>query len=162
MATALKNLSDYDPQSVPNASGMKFGVVVSEWNQNITFALAKGAVDTLLNCGAKEENILQHFVPGSFELPLGAQWMLEQTDVDAVICIGSVIRGETEHFTFVCEATSQGVKDVSLKYGKPVIFGVLTDDTLQQSIDRSGGKHGNKGDEAAITAIKMAALKASL
>jgi 6,7-dimethyl-8-ribityllumazine synthase len=155
MATVNNNLSEYDVQKVPNAKDMRIGIVVSEWNDNITLNLLKGAKNTLIKHGAHENHIDVRFVPGSYELPLGAQWFLEHSDVDAVICIGSVIRGETEHFTFVCEAVSQGCKDVALKYSAPVIFGVLTDDTLQQSIDRSGGKHGNKGDEAAITAIKM-------
>lgn len=156
MATANKNLSDYDFNSIPDASEMSFGIVVSEWNNNITSGLLNGALNTLIKHGAKEDNIQTHYIPGSFELPLAAQTILEANQyVDAVICLGSVIQGETKHFDFVCEGAALGIKDVSLKYNKPVIFGVLTDNTLQQAIDRSGGKHGNKGDEAAITAIKM-------
>ena len=162
MATVNNNLSDYDINSVPNATKMVFGIVVSEWNEKITKGLLNGAYTTLLKHGATEENIIVNFLPGAFELPLGAQIMLEKTNVDAVICLGSVIQGETKHFDFVCEGTALGIKDVALKYNKPVIFGVLTDNNEQQAIDRSGGKHGNKGDEAAVTAIKMVDFQKSL
>ena len=155
MATVNNNLSEYDINSVPNASNMVFGIVVSEWNENITKGLLNGAYTTLLKHGALEENITVKFIPGTFELPLAAQTMFEKTKVDAVICLGSVIQGETKHFDFVCEGAALGIKDVALKYNKPTIFGVLTDNNEQQAIDRSGGKHGNKGDEAAVTAIKM-------
>ena len=158
MATVNKNLSNYDFSSVPSAREMKFGIAVAEWNENITEGLCKGAMDALLNCGCKESNIIRKKVPGSFELPLAAQFFFESTDVDAVICLGSVIQGETKHFDYVCQSTALGIKDISLKYNKPVIFGVLTDNTMQQAIDRSGGKHGNKGTEAAISAIKMVNL----
>lgn len=158
MATVNKNLSNYDLSLVPSARGMKFGVVVAEWNENITEGLFKGARDALLDCDCEESNIIRKNVPGSFELPLAAQFFFESTDVDAVICLGSVIQGETKHFDYVCQVTALGIKDVSLKYNKPVIFGVLTDNTMQQAIDRSGGKHGNKGTEAAISAIKMVNL----
>lgn len=153
MATA--NLSHYDADSVPSAENMTFGIVVSEWNSTITFNLLKGAKETLLKHGAKEQNIYVSLVPGSFELALGAQLLIEGRNVDGVVCLGSVIQGETKHFDFVCEATAKGIMDVNLKYGKPVIFGVLTDNTLQQAIDRSGGKLGNKGIECAIACIKM-------
>ena len=162
MATVEKNLSHYDKDSIPNASSMRFGIVVSEWNEKITKGLLNGAYTSLLKHGATEENIIVKFLPGAFELPLGAQTMLEKTNVDAVICLGSVIQGETKHFDFVCEGTALGIKDVALKYNKPVIFGVLTDSNEQQAIDRSGGKHGNKGDEAAVTAIKMVDFQKSL
>jgi len=162
MATVNNNLSEYDASQVPDASPMRFGIVVSEWNEEITNGLLQGAHSTLLKHGTLEQNIIVQYVPGSFELPLSAQWMLENSGVDSVICIGSVIRGETAHFDYVCQGVSQGIKDVSLKFGKPVIFGVLTDDNIQQSRDRSGGKHGNKGDEAAITAIKMVAIRRSI
>lgn len=162
MATANQNLSDHDPSKVPSAQGMKISIVVSEWNERITKNLLAGAKSTLEKYGIAERDLNIHFVPGSFELPLAAQFLLESTDTEAVICLGCVIQGETKHFDFVCQGVSQGIKDVALKYNKPVIFGVLTDNTLQQSIDRSGGKHGNKGDEAAITAIKMLALQKSL
>lgn len=162
MATTSNNLSDYDINSIPNATEMVFGIVVSEWNQNITNGLLKGAYSTLLRHGTQESNIIVHHIPGTFELPLAAQTLFEKTNVDAVICLGSVIQGETKHFDFVCEGAALGIKDVALKYNRPTIFGVLTDNTLQQAIDRSGGKHGNKGDEAAVTAIKMVAFQKSL
>ncbi len=162
MATVNKNLSDYSIDEIPNAKSFRFGIVVSEWNHNITGNLLKGAHETLLKHGALENNIIIRYVPGSFELPLGAQLLLENQPLDAVICLGSVIQGETKHFDFVCQATALGIKDVALKHNTPVIFGVLTDNTLQQALDRSGGKHGNKGIEAAVTAIKMAALRKEL
>jgi len=162
MATEGNNLSEYDFNSVPNGSAMTLGIVVSEWNDKITLGLLKGAKETLLKHGVKESNILIQFVPGAFELPLGAQFMLENKEAEAVICLGCVIQGETKHFDFVCEGVTQGIKDVSLKYNTPVIFGVLTDNTEQQSIDRSGGRLGNKGDEAAVTAIKMVDLQRRL
>ena len=163
MATANQNLSQYDLDKVPDASSMRIGIVVSEWNAQITTGLLEGAKSTLIKHGLKEDHLAIHFVPGSFELPLAAQFLLESSsDFDAVICLGCVIQGETRHFDFVCEGLTQGIKDVSLKYNTPVIFGVLTDNTLQQSIDRSGGKHGNKGDEAAVTAIKMVDLQRKL
>ncbi len=162
MATLGNNLSDYDFDAVPNGANMSIGIVVSEWNNQITSGLLEGARSTLLKHGIKDEQLHIHFVPGSYELPLAAQFMLENLPIDAVICLGCVIQGETKHFDFVCQGIAQGVKDVSLKYNAPVIFGVLTDNTLQQSIDRSGGKHGNKGDEAAVTALKMINLKRKL
>jgi len=155
MATAASNLSDYNPNLVPDAQEMKIAIVVAEWNHDITSGLLKGAQETLLKHNVKESNLRIDWVPGSFELPLSAQFVLENGDYDGVICIGSVIRGETAHFDYVCQACALGIKDVGLKYNKPVIFCVLTDDNKQQSIDRSGGKHGNKGTEAAISAIKM-------
>jgi|SRR5690554_1316982 len=162
MATANQNLSDQKFDDL-DASKMKIAIVVSEWNHQITGNLLKGAKESLFKAKLKEENLFVHYVPGSFELPTAAQMILEtNTAIDAVICLGCVIQGETKHFDFVCQGVSQGVKDVSLKYNKPVIFGVLTDNTLQQSIDRSGGKHGNKGDEAAVSAIKMVAFQKSL
>jgi len=159
MATVNKNLSDYDAASIPDGASMKIAIVVAEWNEQITQGLLNGAYKTLLKHNVAKENIVIQYVPGSFELPLGAQTLLEKTTLDAVICLGSVIQGETKHFDFVCNATALGIKDVALKYNKPVIFGVLTDNTMQQAIDRSGGKHGNKGDEAAITALKMVAFQ---
>jgi 6,7-dimethyl-8-ribityllumazine synthase len=158
MATENKNLSTYDKTKIPNAKDLRFGIVVSEWNTEITSALAKGAFDALIDCGARAENILKWDVPGSFELTFGSKKMITTQKVDAVIAIGSVIRGETSHFDFVCSATAQGIKDLNVAYDVPVIFCVLTDDTMQQAKDRSGGKHGNKGTEAAIVAIQMAVL----
>ena len=160
MATANKNLSDFDYSQAPSAKDMKIGVVVADWNEQITERLYQGAMEVLNTCGCI--HVIRKDVPGSFELALGAQFLLEYTDVDAVICLGSVIQGETKHFDFVCEGTALGIKDVALKYNKAVIFGVLTDENIQQAIDRSGGKHGNKGNEAAITAIKMVALQKEL
>jgi len=158
MATQYKNLSEVEGAAVPDASDLKIGLVVSEWNYKITGALLEGAIQTLINNGTSEDNILVKYVPGSFELPLGAQLMLEKNDVDAVICIGCVIQGETKHFDFICNAVAHGITDLGLKFSKPVIFGVLTPNNMQQALDRAGGQHGNKGDEAAITAIKMARL----
>jgi 6,7-dimethyl-8-ribityllumazine synthase len=162
MATKLKNLSSYDPAKVPSSKGMTFGLVVSEWNESVTASLAQGAYDTLLQHGTLPEDIFVHTVPGSFELPSGGQFLFEAKGPDAVILIGCVIQGETRHFEFICNAVAQGCKDLALKYGKPAIFGVLTTETTQQAIDRSGGKHGNKGIEAAVTAIKMIALRERL
>jgi 6,7-dimethyl-8-ribityllumazine synthase len=158
MATANKNLSDYDKTTIPNAKQLRFGIVVSEWNHAITEGLYKGAEATLLDCGAQRANITRWNVPGSFELTFGCKKLLQRGDLDAIIAIGSVIQGETKHFDFVCSATAQGIKDLNVHFDVPVIFCVLTDNTMQQAIDRSGGKHGNKGSEAAIAAIKMAVL----
>ena len=157
MATVDKNLSDYDKTTIPNAKDFRFGIVVSEWNDTITEGLFRGAYDALIDCGVSDLNITRWNVPGSFELIYGCKKMQEQ-NVDAVIAIGSVIQGETKHFDFICEAVSQGIKDLNVLHNTPVIFCVLTDNNLQQATDRSGGKHGNKGTEAAIAAIKMALL----
>lgn len=161
MATANRNLSEYNKDFVPNGADFKIGIVVSEWNENITLNLLKGAKEALVENGVKEENILVRFVPGAFELPLGCQFMLENTFVDGVVAIGCVIQGETKHFDFVCDGATQGIKDLNLKYNKPVSFCLLTDNTEQQSIDRSGGKHGNKGIECAVALMKMIELKNS-
>ncbi len=158
MATENKNLSVYDKATIPNAKDFRFGIVVSEWNAKITENLYKGAYEALLDCGVLKENIIRWNVPGSFELTYGSKKMITSQKVDAVIAIGSVIQGETKHFDFVCSATAQGIKDLNVLYDTPVIFCVLTDNYMQQAIDRSGGKHGNKGTEAAVAAIKMAAL----
>ncbi len=155
MATSLKNLSDYDKNKMPSAADMKFGIVVAEWNEEITEALYEGAYNTLIENGAKPENILKKYVPGSFELTKGGKFLAEYSDVDAVICLGCVIQGETPHFDFVCNGVTQGMTQLNLDYSIPFIFGLLTTLNLQQAKDRAGGKHGNKGDEAAITAIKM-------
>ncbi|TXE16421.1 6,7-dimethyl-8-ribityllumazine synthase [Psychroserpens burtonensis] len=158
MATANHNLSHYDKNTVPNAKDFRFGIVVSEWNDTVTNGLLKGAQEALIDCGALPENIITWGVPGSFELIYGSKKMIEQT-VDAVIAIGCVIQGETKHFDFVCEGVTHGIKALNLNSDTPVIFCVLTDNTMQQSLDRSGGKHGNKGTEAGIAAIKMAELR---
>jgi len=158
MATNLKNLSDYDNSKVPNAETMKFGIVVSEWNGEITNALYQGAYKTLIKNGAKEKNIIVKTVPGSFELTSGAKFLAEYGKYDAVICIGCVIKGETPHFNYICNSVATGITELNLKYSVPFIFGVLTTDNIRQAEERAGGRHGNKGDEAAVTAIKMAAL----
>ncbi len=159
MATEHKNLSQYNKEEIPNGADFKIGIVVSEWNDKITRNLLSGALEALTENGVKEKNIDVQFVPGAFELPLGAQWMCEKGHVDGVIAIGVVIQGETKHFDFVCDGATQGIKDVNLKYNTPVAFCLLTDNNIQQSIDRSGGKHGNKGIECAIACMKMIALK---
>jgi len=159
---ATQNLSQYRHSAVPDASGMKTAIVVSEWNSEVTFALKDGALQTLLEHGAKESDIDVYFVPGSFELTTGAQLLAEYGRVDAIICIGCVIRGETPHFDYICQGVTAGLTQVSIKYEIPVIFGVLTTENQQQALDRAGGKHGNKGVEAAVTAIKMIALKREL
>ncbi len=160
MATKNKNLSVYDKETIPNAKNFRFGIVVSEWNPKITEGLFQGAFEAILDCGGIKENIVRWNVPGSFELVYGCKKMQESYDMlDAIIAVGSVIKGETKHFDFVCHATSQGIKDLNVQSDIPVVFCVLTDNTLQQAIDRSGGKHGNKGTEAAIAAVKMAQLR---
>jgi 6,7-dimethyl-8-ribityllumazine synthase len=155
LASSLKNLSSYTEQNITDISAKKFAIVLAEWNSEVTEALYAGALDTLLKNGAKKENIFRKTVPGSFELVLGAQWLAQIEEIDAVICLGCVIQGDTRHFDFICQAVASGIADVNLKYNKPVIFGVLTTNDQTQALDRAGGKHGNKGDEAAITAIKM-------
>ncbi len=159
MATANKNLSDYNPDTIPDASVFKFGIVVSEWNHEVTGAMLEAARSTLLKQGAKPENIMITYVPGSFELTLGAQLMARNREVDAVICLGCIIQGETRHFDFICHSVMQGLTQLNIQHNLPFVFGVLTTQNLQQAMDRAGGKHGNKGDEAAVTAIKMAYLK---
>ena len=160
MATANTNLSAYDKNTIPNAKDFRFGIVVSEWNHKITEGMFQGAFDALKDCGAINENIVRWNVPGSFELIYGCKRMAESYDMlDGIIAIGSVIQGETKHFDYVCEAVAQGIKDLNVTGNIPVIFCVLTDNNIQQAIDRSGGKHGNKGTEAAIAAIKMAQLR---
>jgi len=151
---ATVDLSDYDSSLVPDASDMRFGIVVSEWNVNVTNALLRGACNTLLQHGVDTENILVKYVPGSFELIFGSQQMMDM-GVDAVIALGCVVRGETPHFDYICQGVTYGIARLNADYEIPVIFGVLTTDNMQQALDRAGGKHGNKGVEAAITAIKM-------
>ena len=156
------NLSDYDPQAVPDGKGYRIGVVAAEWNPGVTDALLKGAVDTLLEHGVTEDKLMVRRVPGTFELSSAADMMLHYHNLDAVICIGCVIQGETRHFEFICQAVSQGITNVALKHGRPVIFSVLTTNTMEQALDRAGGKHGNKGVEGAVTALKMVAFRKSL
>ncbi len=160
MATKNTNLSAYDKTTIPNANEFRFGIVVSEWNPKITEGMFNGAVEALVDCGADKNNILRWNVPGSYELIYGCKLMAQfSPNLDAIIAIGSVIQGETRHFDFVCQAVSQGIKDLNVQQEVPVIFCVLTDNNIQQAVDRSGGAHGNKGTEAAIAAIKMAHLR---
>ncbi|MGE5420256.1 MAG: 6,7-dimethyl-8-ribityllumazine synthase [Chloroflexota bacterium] len=156
------NLSQYDPSAVPNANKMRFGIVVADWNQEITWSLLQGAVNTLKKHGVTDKNLVVKHVPGSFELTVGAQFIAEYDDVDAVICLGCVIQGETPHFTYICQGVTQGITQLNIEYNIPFIFGVLTVNNKEQATERSGGKLGNKGDEAAITAIKMAALQTDM
>lgn len=162
MATAYQNLSEYDFNSVPDASNMSVGIVVSEWNKHITESLLKGACDTLEKHGVKPEQIFVKRVPGSFELTYGARRMAESNDLSAIIVLGCVVKGDTPHFDYVCSSVTQGITELNLMYDMPFIFGLLTTDNMQQAEDRAGGKHGNKGDEAAITAIKMVDFSCSL
>jgi 6,7-dimethyl-8-ribityllumazine synthase len=156
---AIRDLSDYDSTKIPDASGMRFGIVVADWNREVTGALLEGAVSTLRRHGVNDDDIVTRHVPGTFELTLGAQWLAEYDDLDGVICLGCVIQGETPHFTYICHGVTQGITQLNLDYNIPFIFGVLTTLTLQQALERAGGIHGNKGDEAAVTAIQMAALQ---
>ena len=156
MATAQHNLTAYDTEKIPDASNMCFGIVVAEWNSEITGALLDGAVSTLEKHGALPENIHVKTVPGSFELVYGAHQMTLNGSYDAIIILGSVIRGETPHFDYICQGVTYGIARLNAKSEIPVIYGLLTTNDLQQAKDRSGGKYGNKGDECAIDAIKMA------
>lgn len=155
MATALQNLSSYDSTNFPDISEKRFGLVVAEWNRELTDTLSNGAYETLLKHGAKAENIFRNTVPGSFELTLVAQFLAQHEEIDAIICLGVVIKGDTKHDDYICHAVAQGITTVGLKYNKPVIFGLVTTNTLEQAWDRAGGRHGNKGTEAAVTAIQM-------
>jgi len=159
MATIMKNLSDYNPEIVPSAAGMQFGVVVSEWNHEITGPLLKGVTNTLLRHHADKDHITIKHVPGSFELTSGAKILAQTGKFDGIICIGCIIRGETPHFDYICQGVTQGITWLNLQYDIPFIFGILTVNSLQQAKDRAGGKYGNKGDEAAVTAIKMISLQ---
>lgn len=158
MSSADKNLSVFNSENLPTISRKRFALIVAEWNTEVTEALFQGAYDTLLQYGAQPENLVRGNVPGSFELTTAALWYGQRTDIDAVICLGCVIQGETKHNDYINHAVAQGLTNVSLQTNKPVIFGVLTPNNQQQALDRAGGIHGNKGDEAAITAIKMLGL----
>lgn len=162
LATKYHNLSDYDPTAMPDASFMEIGIVVAEWNYDITSKLLEGARSTLIKNGVKPDNIIVRWVPGSFELVYGAKIMALNKSVDAVIVLGCVVRGDTPHFEYVCSGVTQGITTLNVDCKIPFIFGLLTNDTMQQSVDRAGGIHGNKGDEAAVTAIKMVALNKEL
>lgn len=158
MSSAIQNLSAQIITTQTDFSNKKIGIIVAEWNAEITKALLEAAYESLLSHGVKEENITIKSVPGAFELSLGAQYLSQMSDIDAVIVLGCVIMGDTPHFDYICQSVSYGITEVGLKYNKPVIFGVLTTLTLQQAQDRCGGKHGNKGTEAAMTALKMLAF----
>lgn len=158
MAEKKKDLSQFN-SPLPSAEEMKFGIVVSEWNNEVTDELLKGAVRTLREAGCAEHNILIKYVPGTFELPLGAQFFAEYTDVDAVIALGCVVQGDTRHFDFICSGATQGIMQLQITWNMPIAFGVLTTNNMQQALDRAGGKHGNKGDEAAATAIQMVRIQ---
>ncbi|HFA48372.1 MAG TPA: 6,7-dimethyl-8-ribityllumazine synthase [Bacteroidetes bacterium] len=159
MASALKNLSDYNEKNIPSAEDMRFGIVVSDWNADITHALYEGCFETLVKHGAKEENIFVAQVPGAFELPFGAKTLASGKRLNALICLGAVIKGETKHDEYINHAVATGLTGLGLALGIPCIFGLLTPNTHQQALDRAGGKHGNKGVEAAVSAIRMAALR---
>jgi len=159
MSSAHKNLSVYNTDGIIDISEKTFAIIVAEWNEEITGALYQGVLETLLKHGAQKENIIKVNVPGSYELSYGSQVYAAKDEVDAVIALGCVIQGETKHNDYINNAVAQGLTAVSLKYNKPVVFGVLTPNTHQQALDRAGGIHGNKGDEAAITAMKMLGLK---
>lgn len=162
MASAKKNLSKYDDKTIPSADGMTFGIVLSEWNAAITHKLYEGCFDTLLKHGAEEDNIYTVQVPGSFELTVGAKILAGNKKLDAVICLGCVIKGETKHDEYINTAVSIGLTNLGIASGIPFIYGVLTPNTEEQAKERAGGKHGNKGVEAAVTAIRMAALRKDL
>lgn len=161
MASALKNLSDYNEKNLPSAKEMTFGIVVSDWNKDITHALYQGCFDTLIKHDAEKDNIHTIQVPGAFELTTGARFLLQSKSPDAIICLGCVIKGETTHNEYINQAVANGLTQISIATGKPTVFGLLTPNELQQAKDRAGGKHGNKGVEAAVTAIRMAELKKS-
>ncbi len=155
MIEKKKNLSEFAPFKFNSAQDIRIGIVVSEWNDYITDSLLNGALEALNEQNVPADNIDVYHVPGSYELPSGADMLFRRADVDAVICIGCIIQGETRHFEFIAEAVAKGIMDVGLKYGKPAIFSVLTCDTMQQAEDRAGGKHGNKGVEGAVACMKM-------
>jgi len=160
MATNQSDLSKFS-SNMPDAQTMKFGIVLAEWNNSVTESMLNGAISTLKECNAKEENIIIKYVPGSIELTAGAKYFAEYTDVDAVISIGCVVQGETRHFDYVCDSVTHGITELNLRYPIPFIYCVLTTQNLQQSIDRAGGKLGNKGSECALTAVRMVELKRS-
>ncbi|HRY99189.1 MAG TPA: 6,7-dimethyl-8-ribityllumazine synthase [Bacteroidales bacterium] len=162
MSTAHQNLSSYDAATLPRAEGLRIGIVVSDWNVRVTGALLEGAVALLTAQGIAAKDLIIRRVPGSFELAFAAQLLAEHTDVEAILCLGCIIQGETRHFDFVAQGVTQGIGRVSLDYHLPVIFGVLTTETLEQALERSGGRHGNKGTEAAVTALRMIDLQRSL
>ncbi|MGC9332373.1 MAG: 6,7-dimethyl-8-ribityllumazine synthase [Bacteroidales bacterium] len=162
MSTQKRNLSDNQYRDYSGTSTWKIGILTADWNPEVTHALRDAARKTILQAGVKKTNILSYTVPGSFELIKAAKWMSEKTDVDAVICLGCIIQGETRHFDFVAAGVTDGIRDLNIRYDIPVIFGVLTTNNQQQAIDRAGGKYGNKGNEAAVAALNMIQLNKEL
>jgi 6,7-dimethyl-8-ribityllumazine synthase len=162
MSSKQKNLSEHKKQEFPGAPSYKIAIAVSEYHEKITLALRDGCVATLKKYGVSEKNIIVHLVPGAFELPLAAKWLYEKKKADAVICLGCVIKGETDHDKYINQAVAQGIMNLCLKTGAPFVFGLLTPNTIKQAEDRSGGKHGNKGVECAVAALRMLDLKGSL
>ena len=158
MSTKYQNLTDYNPENVPDASAMRFAITVSEWNPDVTEKLKESTYNTLLKYGAKAENIWVIHVPGSFELIYATKRIIGSIKPDVVIGLGCIVRGDTPHFDYVCSGLTQGFAKLNAEGDIPCIFGLLTTNNLQQAIDRSGGKYGNKGEEFAIAAIKMAQL----
>lgn len=154
MSSKDKNLSHFSGP-LPNGKGFCIGISRAVWNKDVTESLLDGAISFLLRAGVSEEKIVVREVPGTFELALAAQQMAKNPEIDGVICLGCVIQGETRHFDFICNAASQGIMDVGLKFNKPVVFGVLTTENMEQALDRAGGKHGNKGEEAAYSVLKL-------
>ena len=147
------------PSYLPSGKGKKFGIVVSEWNSEITNKLLEGAKETFVKSGATESEITVVHVPGSFELPLGASLLIESAKYDGIVCLGAVIKGETEHDRFINAAVAEGIMRLNIAYKVPVAFGVLTTNDVSQAEERAGGKHGNKGAEAAETILNMMDIK---
>jgi 6,7-dimethyl-8-ribityllumazine synthase len=158
MASALQNLSSYDTEKVPNGNGKSFGIAVAEWNKHITFELLKGCMETLIKHGVSENDIHVHFVPGTFELPFAGKKLAQQHHLAGVICLGCVIKGETDHDIYIKTSVVNALQTLNIEFDIPFIFGVLTPNNEAQALDRAGGKHGNKGVEAAVTALKMSAI----
>ena len=163
MTEKKKNLSDISSVKIDGANNLNIAIIVSEWNDEVTSQLMNGAKEALLSSGVSPNRIKTEYVPGSFELPTAAVMMLEaDEDIDAVICLGCIIQGETRHFEFISQAVANGIMQVGIDYNTPIIFGVLTCDTFQQAMDRAGGNHGNKGVEAAVSCLKMLAFERKL
>lgn len=159
MSSSAKNLSDFSHTEIPSAEGLRIAIVTAQWNLPITGVLQQGAIDLLRKQGISTENLVEYAVPGSFELVNGARLALIDSKLDAVICIGCVVKGDTPHFEYICSGVTQGLAALNAMQDVPVIFGVLTTLNEQQALDRAGGIHGNKGEEAAVTALQMAHLR---
>lgn len=162
MASKQKNLSKHQALEIPCVSKFRIGIVVSQYNEHITFSLMSAAAETLKNYGVKEKNIFIEFVPGAFELPLAAKWLYQTRKADAIICLGCVIKGDTDHDVYINHAVSDAIMKLNIETNAPFIFGLLTPNNLQQAKDRAGGKYGNKGVECAVAALKMLTLKENL